>query len=357
MATQKDIATLLNISQQAVSVSLSNQGGTTKVAPETRAQVLKLAEQLEYVPNRVARSLRSGRTNMMGVIMPLCKDPYYSAVIDALSMEAVQRKLSLLLQFHLWSETEEEAAFERLIEAKVDGILLLPRGKSYSGVSMLPRLRKLKIPVICLGSPRDREFFDAIIERDFVQEGFLLGQELLSQGHRKMNLLAADKNHHSQQLKWKGLQQAIAVSGVRATAEHVDISVTDHPVLSPAAPATLQQRDQILQWLAEYYVAQPDRGSAVVVGNEIFAWKVMSAAQKRGLQVPRDLSIVTGGIQGQGDIGPVPLTSVEYNAEIMACRAFDLLLNPKGKSVVLTPQLVRRASISAVSSDTAGSAS
>lgn len=351
MATQKEIAEKLNISQQAVSASLGSKRGTVKVAPETREMVLKAAKQFGYVPNQMARSLKSGRTGMIGVLMPFCKDPYYSALIDALNIAAIRRKYSLLLQFHLWSSGDEELAFRRLIGARVEGILSYPRSENYRDTSLAALIKSTRIPVVALSAKADQDLYAGVVEKDYEAEGRILGEELLREGHRNIDILAISSDHMIQHRRMQGIVLAIEKSGLRASARHVNLPAESQPPAKPADPVSDAQRNQVVEDLARYYVGFPGRGSAVIVGNEAVAWKVMSVATEKGLQIPRDLSVVCSGTSGEGATGPVPLTAVEYDVSAIATHAMDLLLNKGGARISVAPRLVRRNSVGSFSPD------
>lgn len=313
MATQKEIAERLNISQQAVSASLDEGCGTAKVSLETRKRVREIAQELGYVPNQVARSFRSGRTSIIGVLMPFADDPYFSAVIDALSMEAVTRKYSLMLQLHFWSGAEEEEALRRLIEARVDGILIHTRATDYKGTQAERLIKATRVPVVAINSTNAEKLFTGILDKDHEEEGFLLGSEFLRRGHRNLDLLAATSDHFIQRRRLKGVQLAIRKAGVAAKVQHVNLPAEQLVNAQPQAPAPISARKAIIRQVVEYYTEYQERGTAVVVGNEAVAWKLMSVASAKGIRIPEELSVACSGIQGQGDTGPVPLTSVEYD--------------------------------------------
>lgn len=345
MATQKEIAERLNISQQAVSASLGNRTGTVKVAPETRERVLSAARQFGYVPNQMARSLKSGKTGMIGVLMPFCKDPYYSALIDALNAEALKRKYSLLLQFHLWSGEDEEQAFQRLIGARVEGILSYPRSQNdgHSGIAAL--IKRRGIPVVALSAQAAEDLYTGVVEKDYEEEGVLLAGELIRKGHRTLDILAVASNHLTQQRRMQGVERAIAEAGVTVRARHVNLPPEMQAALSPVAPASEEVKNRLVTQLAEYYTGYSERGSAVLVGNEAVAWKIMSLAHSRGIAVPHDLSVVCSGTLGGGDNGQFPLTAAEYDVAEIASHALDLLSATGGRRVRVRPRLMIRNSV------------
>ncbi|HWL54812.1 MAG TPA: LacI family DNA-binding transcriptional regulator [Chthoniobacteraceae bacterium] len=345
MATQKDIAEYLNISQQAVSASLGNGRSNTKVSLETRQRVLEAARKLRYVPNHLARSLKSGRTSVIGVIMPYCWDPHYSLLIDALALEALRRNYSLMLQFHFWSREVEEAALRRLVEARVDGMLV--HLGSRPEARMTAMLETVPVPAVSLQATSYDRLFHGVVEKDLEREGYLAAEALLRLGHRRIDLLAARPGLIHQRRRMKGMQLAIRRAGVEAQVQNINLTAEELEEVEPPAPASLAARNALGPKLAQRYFNTPHRGTAVLVGNETIAWEVMAEAARRGLSVPGDLSLISSGTAGSTTPGPVSSSALEYDPVAMAAAAFEILLDDRDHRRVIVPQWVSRQSTAA----------
>src|SRR5262249_10592007 len=95
--TMKYIGELVGVSQSTVSRVLSGAPSAVPVAAETRERILKLVAELGYVPNPLARALRSARTGLLGLIVRDINDPFFSAAIAALTAEARAHAYSVVL--------------------------------------------------------------------------------------------------------------------------------------------------------------------------------------------------------------------------------------------------------------------
>lgn len=346
MATQKDIARILKISQQTVSACFGSGSGTVKPSAKTRSQVLKVAREIGYIPNRMARSLKSGKSRTLGAILPFCKDPYYSCLIDALSLEALKHDFALDFRFHFWSKAEEQNAFKRLLEAKVEGILIFPRSIAASQVGGDDCWEQSPVPIVALSAKDQRHRYKAVIEKDYLLEGKLVGEHLLRLGHRKIDLLQAGTPDDVSRKKMEGLQQAIQESNTTATVNFTAFPAGILQAFHPQAPASLVERDAMIATMVKFYLSSGSRGTAVLVGNEAVAWKLMAESARLGVRVPESLSVVSSGLLGQGDTGPLPLTSAEYDPDEIAREAIQALIADCGANLTIKPMMMVRHSSS-----------
>lgn len=282
---------------------------------------------------------------MIGVLLPYSDDPYFSALIDALSMEAATRKYSLLFQFHSWSSELEAQSLRRLIESRVEGILTHIRVADYRDTPAGKLIETNRIPVVAINSSNPENVFFGSLDKDHEKEGFLLATELLRCGHRSIDLLSVSSDHSIQRRRMKGVQFAIRRLGGDVRVQHVNLPPEMSAQIQPVAPAPSSARQLIIRRLAEYYMDYPARATSVIVGNESVAWKLMSVAKSRGIEIPEDLSVACCGVQGHGDTGSIPLTSVEYDPVEIAARAFEILLDGGGDRAQISPQLASRMSV------------
>ena len=121
--TLKMLAQELNLSYTTVSRALR---GDIKIKKETRERVQKKAQEMNYIPNSIAQELVGGKTNTIGLIVPDITDPFIAELAKELSEEAQKEGLTLYLCNTNWNDKVAETYFKKLIEKRVDGILILP---------------------------------------------------------------------------------------------------------------------------------------------------------------------------------------------------------------------------------------
>lgn len=127
MSTIKDIAKRLNISVSTVSYALN--GGPRKVPDEVRKKVLEVAKELQYRPNRVARSMVTGRSGTIGVVPPEVSEnvflsPYLQMALNGVLNEAGRLHQDVLL-FTRCSEIERDEMASILVDGRVDGVIFI----------------------------------------------------------------------------------------------------------------------------------------------------------------------------------------------------------------------------------------
>ena len=136
-ASLKDIACKLNLSKTTVSWVLSGQGDKKGISAETQSRVLACARSLAYEPNLLARSLNTGVSKTIGLILPSISDTFFAHIADRIESEAEREGYSLMIAGSN-SETERENALIRLFRSKkVDGIIIAPADASGCEVGRL----------------------------------------------------------------------------------------------------------------------------------------------------------------------------------------------------------------------------
>ena len=133
----KDIAAEAGVSPATVSRVLNNRPGSMTEA--TRARVLKVIERTGYRPSNAARSLRAGRTGTIGVVLADIRNPFSSAMLEALSTQAAERDLSLMTAIAGNDPQREAEALRRLSAAGVDGLIVNTCGGAAETLPALPR--------------------------------------------------------------------------------------------------------------------------------------------------------------------------------------------------------------------------
>ena len=126
----KDIAETLNLSKTTVSWVLSGRADEKGISAATQQRVSRCAQRLNYRPNLLARSLNTGESGMIGLILPSISDSFYSQVAREVEMEVEEHGYSLMI-CSSESEPERENRMIRLFRAKqVDGLIIAPTVRS-----------------------------------------------------------------------------------------------------------------------------------------------------------------------------------------------------------------------------------
>ncbi len=207
----KHIAAHLGLSKTTVSWVLSGQAQQKNISQATTEKVLEYAASLHYQPNMVARSLNTGETKTIGLILPSISDTFYSQVAREIESNARRQGYSLMISSSE-SDIDREDEIVRLFKAKrVDGIILAPTKRSKVEVQ---RLIDEEYPLTTI----DRYFpeLDAsyiiINNRDSC---FMLTKHLINKGCRKIALLTTNAYLTTMGQRREGVEDALRESGLQ----------------------------------------------------------------------------------------------------------------------------------------------
>lgn len=222
----KYIAELLNVSTAVVSVVLNDGVGNIRVSETVREKIIALAEELNYRPNSLARGLKTGKTNTIGLLVSDISNHYYSKL--ARSVEDVANSFGYDVIFCSSDDSvEKETNLIHLFrERKVDGIILsgtqqkpelveLLENEGYPLVLVDRDYKQSKVPFVGLGEQNRKASYQAI--RHMIENGF-----------KKIALITAHTHLEPMYLRKKGYKEALEFSGIKLNPNLIlDISYAD----------------------------------------------------------------------------------------------------------------------------------
>jgi LacI family transcriptional regulator len=279
------------------------------VRPELRHRVEAAVAQLGYMPHAGARTLKSRRTGTIGAIFPTIDNAIFSKAIDALQRRLAEAGHQLLIATNDYSPATEESQALNLLTRGADALLLCGVGQR---PSLMARLKARAVPVVhvmswppppglaCVGFDNARAMAQVV-------------RYLLDLGHRRIAMLAGvTRDNDRAASRLAGVRQALAAARIALPAARV----------AERRYALAAARDG-LRCLMQ--VASPP--TAVVCGNDVLAFGAMLEAQRLGIEVPRELSIVGfDDLELASHVAP-GLTTVHVPAEAMWRRAAERVLS------------------------------
>lgn len=318
-----DLAKELGLSSATVSRALQK---SPLVKEETRGQVLAAAQRMGYRPNRLARSLKTGQTRTIGMLVGDLVNAYYPELTDSVQLACDQRGYSLVLNSTREDPLREEQAFRLLLEKQVDGaIICSPRSPdevltewaAALPVVLLNRSGPAGIPSVCVDNRRG---------------GYLAASHLIAGGARRLLYLGGPQTAEACRLREAGVIEAATAAGVEVTTRY--------------APAKPEAAKAIVQAL---FFEGNRPYDAIVAYDDVMAAGVIRGLNESGVSVPGEV-----GVTGFDDVVlswlvTPSLTTVRQSLTTMASLALDLLLDAaQGASVTdhvqLEPELIVRQS-------------
>jgi LacI family transcriptional regulator len=328
-ATIKDIAKAANVSTNTVSRALNNK---PDVSPKTREKVLEIARKLNYSPNYLAKSLISGQTKTVGVIVTDNTNPFYARIIKGIEDTARGRGYVMILCNSNENIDDELEAIQVLQEKRVDGILMTPVQRDMQYLDLLRRFDK---PIVFFNRHPEDSHADYVINDNRLGAG-LATQRLIAIGRRNLVYLSGPATISSVRERLDGCCTAMRNAAMDPDALRVE-------------PTDLMMEDgyRVMRRLIDSAV--PVDG--VFAYSDILAVGAMRAMLEEGMRIPQDVALV-----GYDDIEfapmlEVPLTTVHQPRYRIGKQAANLLIDrlegsrPEGPvNIVLKPELVLRSS-------------
>ncbi len=327
-------ATLRDIARHAgVSVTTAHRGinGKGELNEETRQRILDAAKELGYVRNETARSLVSGRSNTIGMIVTDNASPVYAGIVRGVESVVKSAGFGLLLCNSADDPGEALSCLELLRSKQVDGVLITP---VQSDLAELDYLRDAHIPYVLLLRTFDNALDDVVVTNNEAAGRAAAGL-LVELGHRRIGHIAGPAHISSARGRLAGYTQALQDGGLP-----VD------PNLIVYAPFTTEGGYRAALDLLN----RDDRPSAIFSANDMQAVGVMKAARELGIRLPDELALVGGDDIELAEFLEVPLTTFHQPAFEIGSRGAELLLSrlvgdaKEPQQIVMTPQLIVRQS-------------
>jgi len=329
----KDIARELGLSVVTVSKVLRNH---PDIGEQTRSRVLKRMKELKYQPNLAARSLSTGWSWTVGLVVPDLLHPFFAQIAKTLSEKLREQRYSLFISSSSEDPELEQQEIEHLLARRVDVLLI---ASSQWTIDSFRRIEEQKAPYVLL----DRCF--AGLEANYVgvddeQVGLLATNHLIEQGCQHIAHIRGPQVSTADG-RARGYQQALAT--------HNRVPLPGHLISVGPTGDYLGERTgyEITRQLLE----NPTRPDGIFCFNDPIAIGAIRAILDAGLHIPEDIAIVGCGNLSYSDFLRVPLTTIDQHAEIIGERAAALALSlahtkevKRPKSEVITPNLVVRAS-------------
>lgn len=332
-ATIKDIAKATGFSYTTVSRVLNNIGGANK---ENSERIKRVAEELGYQPNIVAKSLRLNSTKTIGVIVPDCSNTVYSRVIKAVEDAASENGYSIVLCNTDYDRDKEYASVRLLVEKRVDGLIMA--GPLLTKKEDTRFLKSIGVPVVFIYRTDEENIMDYVITNNELG-ALLICDYMIGKGKKDIVFLNIQKNVPSAQQREKGFKEALEKNGVEF-----------RPSMIFNLGKRIVQVEDGYNWLVEM-LKHKNIPSAIFCASDTIATGVMIAAIENGLKVPEDIAIAGFDDLSHVEYLPVPLTTVRQKcysigsigAQILLKRINNEELTPQ--HFIVDPELIIRKSV------------
>lgn len=310
-ATLHDVAKLAGVSIKTVSNVVNDY---EHVRPETRARVQKAIDELDYKPNLSARSLRSGRSGVISLVVPELGLSYFAQLAEAVIERAESHGLTVQVEQTGGDRDRELAMLSSARRQLADGLIFSPLGMGQEDAELL----RVGYPMVILGERIFGGPVDHITMKN-TEAAAAATRFLLECGRRRIAVIGAHEGEviGSAGLRLQGYRDALAEAGVA-----YDPALVSHTTLWHRANGA-DSMERLLRDGVDF--------DAVFAFNDALALGAMRALQHAGLRIPDDVSLMGFDDIEEARFSVPGLTTIDPGRVQIAERAVDLLVARAGK--------------------------
>jgi len=268
----KDIARAAGVSHSTVSRALRN---SALIRPATRERIQEIAREMGYSPDTIARSLVTGRTRTVGIVVTTITDPFVAELVHGIENHALPSGYSTILASSGGEPEREVAAVEMLRAKRVEAVIVT---SSRVGALYLERLEAQEVPVVLINDHTSQAApTTCSVTVDNRGGGRLATEHLVGLGHWRIAYVAAAPGHYDGVERQTGYRQALDAA-----------SIPQDPGLVLAGDGRADGGERAFAALQT--LAEP--ATAVFCYNDMTAIGLLRAARRAGVRVPDDLAVV-----------------------------------------------------------------
>ena len=328
----KEVAKRAGVSIATVSRTINEPD---KVHPHTAERVRRAVERLGYRPNLTARALKTGRTNLVGLVVPDLVHSFFAELSRGLSRVLRQEGINVVITSSEEDPELEQIAIEHFLSRGVDGLLV---ASVQLRKDAFQKIKRQNVPFILIdrtvpGVPAN------FVGVDDEAVGFLATEHLVQVGCRRIAHIS-------------GTQTSTALgrlAGYRRALKQYQIQ--DNPDLTVAVERQDESADAAGFRAATRLLSLPDPPDGIFCFNDPVAIGAMNAILTKGLRIPEDIALIGSANLHFDDLLRVPLSTVDQCSEMIGEHAASLVISlieaktaATNKTILLAPRVVARES-------------
>lgn len=326
-----DIARELNTTPATVSRALSNHPG---ISEKTKQSVQITASKLNYKRNRIASSLRSGKTHVIGVIIPSAEINFFGSVVHGIESVANSNGYNVLLFQSNESREFEEKGLETFLTARVDGILV-SLAKDTIDYSHFIDIKKRGIPLVFFDRVNDDLGVDSVVIDDY-KGAFNATQHLINQGYKNIAHISGPQHLKNFNDRIEGYRDALRANGINI----------DPKLIFPGNISIETGKTG-----TEYFLSLSNPPDAIFAAEDFTALGAISKLKEKDIKIPDQVGIIGFANELFGEHITPSLSTVDQQTIRMGKSALTLLVDivekkekHRQQKIILDPLLIVRQS-------------
>jgi DNA-binding LacI/PurR family transcriptional regulator len=314
----KDIAKLAGVSHTTVSRALHD---SPLISSRTKLRIQEISKQIGYHPSVAARSLKTNRSQVLGVIVSHIADPFFSEILQGIDDVAQFNGYSLFIAAAQHDASKEHAILQTMREHRVDGVILcspqLTAEQSY-------QVHSFKIPIVAVNN-QGLDNYQYSISHDDVEGSRLACQHLISLGHERIGYLGDATSGRTTRDRLVGYRQVMA---------EYTLPILPEYVYEVAGNSAVHGLDGV-----EHFLSLDKRPTAIICYNDMVAVGVLKGLHESGFKVPGDISITGFDNILYSEYTQPPLTTIDQPKRFLGAEAARLMFQQLSKNIDSLPLL------------------
>lgn len=304
--TIKDIAKHTGVSHSTVSRALR---GSQLIATDTVERIRQAAAELGYLPSAAARSLKTNRSQVLGVIVSSMDDPFFSEILQGIEEGAQESDYSLFIASAQRDPAHQQKIVQAMVEHRAEGVIIC--STSFSA-EQGRQLLEYNLPIVVVNNQAAEDYRYSIYHDD-LDGSRQITRHLIELGHRRIAYLGNSLSGRTTLDRLTGFEQEMTAAGLPTLPGYV------FQVPGGSPENALAARD--------HFLALPDHPTALVCFNDMLAIGLLQGLQGGGLRVPEDISLAGfDNIVFSAYTNP-PLTTFDQPKRFIGSEAARLLLD------------------------------
>lgn len=331
----KEISRLAGVSSSTVSLILNGKARQVRISEKLEKKVIAIAKKAGYSPNQLAISLRTGKSNILGLIVESISGHFFASLARVIEDEADKYGYRVV-----YCSTENDGIkgselIRMLSHRQVDGYLITPVKGMEQEISLLATMGK---PLVLIDSYFPEINVPAVMVDNYggVKKGMT---HLLKKGFKKIAYITIDLDLEQMKLREKAYRDALTEAGIRFNRKY-ELKV-------PYTP----EKDILIEKIRDFLInlKNPD---AVFFATNYLGIAGLESCRRAGIRIPEDLALVSFDDEDLFRLYPPGITSIQQPVEAIAKTAIELLIRqigtgnkkPRPSVILLPPRLIVRGS-------------
>ena len=329
MAGIKEIAKITGVSLATVSRVFND---SPLVSPKTREKVLKAAKELDYRPNMMAAALRSGKSKIIGVIVPEVNNSFFSDIINGIERVVSDSGFNIIISQTHEQQEKEISALDSFMKLNVDGVLM-SISKETTDYGHIQKLIDGKIPIVFFDRSPSLEKINTVVLDNYLG-AYVATEHLIHNNCKTLLHIAGDSEVSIFKERKKGFLAAIQ--------KHKNNSIS-HQILE-----LKYDTEKDLEYLNNFLKENPTIDGIFAFGDEM-AIHVLNLLNTLNITVPHKMKLIGFGNANFSTLTQPTISSIDQRNALMGELSANLLLQNMSKQKrpsirILSPKLIARES-------------